>query len=132
MSYLVDTDIVVNWLKGRKQETSLLRDLEGDGLAISLITYGEVYDGIYYGRDPDGNEKAIEQFLQWVDVLPLDQQIMRRFARIRGHLRQTGQLIGDTDILIAATALDYDLTLITHNMRHFARIFDLKLYRPKS
>jgi predicted nucleic acid-binding protein len=129
MSYLVDTDVVVGWLKGRQEEISLLRNLSQEGLAVSLITYGEVYDGVYYGRNTADNERAFQQFLRWVDVFPLDQSSMRRFARIRGQLRQTGQLIGDSDILIAATSLDHDLTLITHNIRHFNRIPNLKLYR---
>jgi tRNA(fMet)-specific endonuclease VapC len=53
---------------------------------------------------------------------------MKRFGQIRGQLRQTGQLISDFDILIAATALHYDLTLLTHNTRHFSRIPTLKLF----
>ncbi len=54
---------------------------------------------------------------------------MRRFARLRGHLRQAGQLIGDPDILIAATALQHELILLTHNRKHFARIPGLNLYQ---
>jgi len=52
MSYLVDTDVVANALKGRPEEAALLTNLSPQRLAISLITYGEIYDGIYYGRDP--------------------------------------------------------------------------------
>ena len=59
-----------------------------------------------------------------------DRTILKRFARLRGQLRAQGQLIGDLDLLIAATALYYDLTLVTHNTRHFSRITDLKLYQP--
>lgn len=59
--------------------------------------------------------------------MPLDRAIMRRFAQVRGDLRSKGQLIGDPDLLIAATALHYDLTLLTHNVRHFGRIAGLKV-----
>jgi predicted nucleic acid-binding protein len=95
MTYLLDTDVVANWLKGRSHETTLLRQLGPSGLVISLITYGEIYDGIYYGRDPQGNEQIFSQFLRGVDVLPLTQVIMRRFAQIRGHLRRTGNIIDE-------------------------------------
>jgi len=54
---------------------------------------------------------------------------MKQYARIRGVLRAQGQLIGDLDTLIAATALHHDLTLTTQNTRHFSRIPDLKLYQ---
>jgi len=129
MSYLVDTDVVANALKGRPEEVTLLTNLSSQGLAISLITYGEIYDGIYYGRDPQANERIFQQFLRWVDVLPLNRTVMRQFARIRGHLRRSGQIIPDPDLLIAAIALYRNFTLVTHNTRHFSRIPDLKLYQ---
>lgn len=49
MNYLVDTDVVVRWLKGQQDDIALLTQLLPQGLAISLITYGEIYEGIYYG-----------------------------------------------------------------------------------
>lgn len=55
--------------------------------------------------------------------------VMQHFARIRGDLRRQGLLIGDLDLLIAATAIHYDLTLITRNLTHFQRAPDLKLHR---
>ena len=128
MRYLVDTDRVADWLNGRPDATQLLSSLAPDGLAISLITYGEIYDGIYYGRDPKRSERVFLQLLRWVDVLPLSRSAMKRFARLRGQLRRTGQLIADPDLLIAATALERDLTLLTRNQRHFARIPGLRLY----
>ena len=131
MSYLVDTDVVANALKGRPEETTLLTNLSPQGLTISLITYGEIYDGIYYGRDPQTIERIFQQFLRWVDVLPLNRTVMRQFARIRGYLRRSGQIIPDPDLLIAATVLYHDLTLVTHNTRHFSRIPDLKLYQGR-
>lgn len=132
MTYLVDTDIVASWLKGRQEEISLLKRLGPSGLAISLITYGEIYDGIYYGRDPQEHEAVFGQFLQAVTVVPLTESIMQHFARIRGHLRRTGNIIGDTDILIAATAIHHSLILVTRNLRHFRRVPALTLYQADS
>lgn len=128
MSYLVDTDVVASWLKGRQRDVTLLRELSQEGLAISLITYGEIYEGIYYGRDAQSHITVFGQFLRWVDVLSLNRPIMRRFALVRGQLRQSGQLISDSDIMIAATALHHDLTIVTSNTRHFSRVADLRLY----
>ena len=56
---------------------------------------------------------------------------MEIFARIRAALRRRGQMISDFDILIASTALQYELTLLTRNTRHFARIPNLRLYLPR-
>lgn len=130
MSYLVDSDWVADWLVGRHAVVRLLTSLSDESLAISLITYGEIYEGIYYGRNPKAAEAGFRNFLRKVDVLPLSQPIMRRFARIRGELRRKGQLISDPDLLIAATAIHHDLTLLTGNARHFQRVPALKLYQP--
>jgi predicted nucleic acid-binding protein len=54
---------------------------------------------------------------------------MTTFARTRAGLRARGILIPDLDLLIAATALEHDLTLLTRNRRHFDRITGLKLYQ---
>jgi tRNA(fMet)-specific endonuclease VapC len=129
VSYLVDTDWVVNYLKGRPDAIQLLTSLQAAGLAISLVTYGEIYEGIYYGRDVEAHERGFKGFLQLVRVLPLNRAIMRRFARLRGALRRQGQIIGDPDILIAATALHHHLTLVTRNRKHFQRIPNLSIYQ---
>ncbi|MGQ9676103.1 MAG: hypothetical protein ACUVX1_10615 [Chloroflexota bacterium] len=52
MSYLVDSDWVADWLVGKPEATRVITTLSEVGIAISLVTFGEVYEGIYYGRDP--------------------------------------------------------------------------------
>jgi tRNA(fMet)-specific endonuclease VapC len=56
---------------------------------------------------------------------------MEQFAEVRAYLRRRGELISDFDILLGATALHDDLTLLTYNTRHFKRIPHLKIY-PQS
>ncbi len=55
---------------------------------------------------------------------------MERFAELRAYLRRRGQLIPDFDLLIGATALQHNLTLLTFNRRDFERIPHLALYQP--
>jgi tRNA(fMet)-specific endonuclease VapC len=128
MKYLVDTDWVIEYLKGREPVTQLLSDWVELGMAVSLITYGEVYEGIYFSQKPDRQKADFERFLQGVTLLSLTEEIMQHFARLRGQLRSSGQLIGDADLLIAATAIQHNLTLLTFNTRHFQRIPGLLLY----
>jgi tRNA(fMet)-specific endonuclease VapC len=129
VSYLLDSDVVADWLSGVPATVALVTDLARAGLSISDVTYGEIYEGIYYGRDPRQAEQVFRQFLLAVDALPLTRPIWRRFARLRGELRRTGQLISDPDLLIAATALERDLTLVSGNLRHFARVPGLALHK---
>ena len=72
MRYLVDTDWVVEYLKGIDRATQTLAKLAPQGLAISIITFGEIYEGIYYGRDPEAHEYWFRQFIRSVRVLPLN------------------------------------------------------------
>jgi predicted nucleic acid-binding protein len=129
VTYLVDSDYVADWLKGRNDAVALLSDLADQGLAISIITYGEIYEGIIYGQNPAALANVFRRLLRGVDVLPLNRSTMRRFAAIRGQLRAEGKIIGDPDILIAATALQHGHILVTRNVRDFARIAGLKIHR---
>jgi len=118
---------VADYLNGRSQAVSLLDSLFPHGLAISIITYGEVYEGIYYGSNANHHELIFRRFLRGVPVLGINRSVARRFARIRGALRASGTLIGQPDLLFAATALHHDLTLVTRNVSHFQRTPSLKL-----
>src|SRR5438874_80933 len=111
MTHLIDSDWVADYLKGRRAAVDLLDSLAVDGIAISAVTYGEIYEGIYYGRDPRNHARIFGQFLRITPVFPVTRSIWKRFARLRGDLRRRGLLIGDMDLLIAATALEHDLTL---------------------
>jgi tRNA(fMet)-specific endonuclease VapC len=127
--YLVDTDWVVDILNGQENAIHTAVELAPAGLAISIITYGELYEGAAFAHNPEPALAGLRAFLQGKPVLPLTQPIMERFARIRGSLpRLARQQIGDLDILIAATCLEHELTLLTRNRKDFQHIPDLKLY----
>lgn len=62
-----------------------------------------------------------------LQILPIDQAVIHRYAPIRVALEQKGLRLEDFDLLIAATAIAHKLTLITHNHKHFAAIPTLKV-----
>jgi tRNA(fMet)-specific endonuclease VapC len=127
--YLIDTDWIVDSLHGQRQAAQTLIELAPEGLAVSYITYAELYQGAHYASDPDNSLRVLDEFIEGVELVPLNLEIMQRFAIIRGHLQQQGTPIGEMDLLIAATALNHDLTIVTRNRRHFERVPDLKLYQ---
>lgn len=128
MKHLIDTDVVADHLAGRQHATDVIDSLLSDGIGISLMTYGEIYEGVLYSRRSQSAEIAFLNFLRWAKVVPLDEAMMHRFAGIRGGLRRRGFKLDTSDLLIAATALHHDLTLVTRNRKHFERIEWLKLY----
>lgn len=96
-------------------------------MGISIITYADILEGIYYGQDPSRYEEIFRSFLRGVAVLGVTRRIAERYARVSGELRAQGLLIPPPDLLIAATALEHRLTVVTRNRRHSARIPHLHL-----
>ena len=128
--YLIDTDWVVDILNGQEKAIHTVLELAPAGLAVSIITYGELYEGAVFDRDPEPALSGLRHFLKGKAILPLTQPIMERFAQVRGSLsRQIRQQIGDLDILIAATCLEHHLTLLTRNRKDFLHIPNLKLFQ---
>ncbi len=127
VSYLVDTDWAIDYLNGRDRTRKRLEEIEEGGLAFSIISLAEVYEGIYYSKDPKGNEKALLDFLQDVTVFSIDEEISRLFGKERGRLRAVGKATSDFDLLVGITARRYNLTLLTNNRRHFENIEGLRV-----
>ena len=128
--YLVDTDWIIQVLPGDQAATTTLEDLAEAGLAISLITYGELYEGSYYAKAPQAALATLADFLIDKELVPLSKAVIERFAILRGQLpRIVRQQVGDMDLLIAATAIEHDLTLLTLNRRDFQLLPGLSLYQ---
>jgi predicted nucleic acid-binding protein len=131
VSYLVDSDWLIDAFVGVPTAVQLLAGLRGDGLAVSIISYGELYEGALGAPDPTTELARFRTFLARLTLVPLDDAVMEIFARTRGELRRDGRLIPDLDLLIAATAIHHDLTLVTRNVRHFGRIHALQIHHPR-
>ncbi|MHB8515094.1 MAG: type II toxin-antitoxin system VapC family toxin [Dehalococcoidia bacterium] len=110
--------------------TDQVRSIASDGAAISVITYGEVYEGILFSRQPVQNLHRWREFIAPFDVIGVTVAIAEVWAEIRGALRQRALTTPDNDLLIAATALHFDLAVLTRNVRHFARVDGLRLVAP--
>jgi tRNA(fMet)-specific endonuclease VapC len=128
MNYLIDTDWVIDHLNEVESVTQRLHELAPEGLALSVVSLGELYEGVYYSRDPEASGASLQRFLnRELTILGIDEETCKLFGRERGRLRTIGQRIGDMDLMIAATALQYDLTLLSNNRRHFDRIDGLRI-----
>jgi predicted nucleic acid-binding protein len=128
MAYLVDTDWIINALAGKRDTATILRQLSPSGVAVSLVTIGELYEDAFSSVNPEANLDVYRGFLAPFRKVTLTESIVTRFAEIRSLLRRRGEIIADFDLLIAATALDLDLTLLSSNLRHFRRVPDLRVY----
>jgi len=125
--YLLDNGIVVAFMKGRPGALRLIQPrMAAHEAATSVVVYGEA---IEYFKTQPGYAKflaGLRTFLREVSPLRLTYPILERYADLRLALRLRGELIGDVDTLIAATALEHGLTLVTLDS-DFARIPSLAL-----
>lgn len=127
MRYLVDTDWVIDYMHGVRRVADRIAALTPDGIGMSVVTLGELLDGVYGDADTRTSQRELDAFLQGVELLDVDEEIARIFGRERRRLRVAGNLIGDMDLLIGATALRHGLTVLTNNRRHFERIQGLAI-----
>jgi predicted nucleic acid-binding protein len=133
--YLLDTNILGAYLLGRKKVSELAREwIQNNEAATSIVTYGEVCE--YLKSFPDSSRRLanLRVLLQKVYPYPLTYSLLEKYAEIRRTMRPpygTGH-IGDIDTLIAATALDNYLTLVTTDS-DFKRVPGLSLlYIPRA
>ena len=127
MRYLVYTDWVIDYFHGVEHAVRRLNELSAEGVGLSVIAMAELYEGVFFSSNPEGNERAMRDFLEDVQVVGFDDGVCRTFARERGRLRSAGAQIDDFDLLIGSTALHHDLILLTNNRRHFERIEGLRI-----
>jgi tRNA(fMet)-specific endonuclease VapC len=126
MRFLLDTNIVSAYLRNNGQIFNRIIQHSG-GLAVSTICVGELYSWIYREKFSDRLTEALEDFLANVQLLPIDLDIARKFGQTRAALLDQGRPVPTLDLFIASTALHYDLTLVTHNIKDFASIQGLRI-----
>jgi predicted nucleic acid-binding protein len=131
MQYLIDTDWVIDHLSDVEAAIQLLEKLSEDGIAISIITYMEVYQGLDRSPNREDALAKLHIFLEGVPVVPFSLAVARRCARLREQLKQQGKRVNSRafDLIIAATALEHNLTLVTRNLDDYHDIPDLTLYQ---
>ena len=119
MNYLLDSNIIIDYTRGFAPTIDFLsKNIDQDSyLSISVISEAEIYAGKSYGK--------LKDFLAEFPIDRLDVNLS--IARLAGSLRREINSINLIDALIAATAINHNLTLITRNVKHFKNIPNLKL-----
>ena len=126
MKYLLDTNVIIDHFKGDTKAVSFIQINEQAGLAVSVISVAEVLEGLAGQPKEKQRQEDFEEFLSATRVIDIDAKIAEMFAKMRSNLRKMGKLIDNFDLLIASTALEFKLTLVTDD-RDFERINGLKL-----
>ncbi len=130
---IIDTDILIDVLRNKKQAITLVATLEAENLILSTtaINIFELHHGAHKSKEPEKNVHAINILVSRLAVLPLTSKSAKKAGHIYAELERRGQIIGLRDTLIAAIALTRECSIATRNQEHFNKISDLKIICPK-
>jgi predicted nucleic acid-binding protein len=127
---LIDASILIEAERGRLQlEPHVARHPDEESF-LSVITASELLHGVYRATQPGVRAKRsafVEGILERFPLLSVDLACARAHAQLWADLRQAGALIGAHDLWLAATCVAHGLTMITANVREFARVPGLDL-----
>jgi len=118
---IIDTDVLVEYLRGSDRAAKFLEGLEGD-LIISTISVAELFSGVKGSEEMD----ALDQFMLAFQTIPIDDRLARQAGLIRQEYHPSHG-VGLADALIAATALEEGAELFTFNRRHYPMVEEVSL-----
>ena len=127
MPYLIDTDILIHSIKGNETVNQNIAKYAAITNAISIITLGELLYGAKKSLQRDKNTSIIYRLAEIFPVVGITRSTIETFTDIKLGLEKKGEVIEDFDLLIAATALSLNYTLVTNNVRHFEIVKGLQL-----
>ncbi|MGP1457745.1 MAG: type II toxin-antitoxin system tRNA(fMet)-specific endonuclease VapC [Treponema sp.] len=126
--YFIDTNICIYFLNEKFPSVrEKFLSISPNEIKISAIVKAELLLGAFKSRTREQTTNKIEKFLSPFAIVDFTNEMTYEYAKIRKDLEQAGIKIGANDLFIVATALHENATLITHNMKEFSRVKNLKL-----
>ncbi len=125
--HLLDTDLIVGFLRNNEDAIKAVAALKPQGIGISAITMHELIDGAYRSSQKEKALETINELAKTIDVYDFDTDCSRISGKLKAELISKGSYPGEMDILIASVALRNGLKLVTRNKRNFENIPALHL-----
>src|SRR5262245_12209772 len=116
---LIDTDVLIDYLRAYPDAVSYV-EAQRERLLISVVTVAELYAGVREGEE----RSRLERFLRAFEIIPLDQRLAIQGGLYRRDYSKSHN-VGLADALIAATAMQRQVPLVTLNRRHFPMLQDV-------
>lgn len=128
MKYLLDTNACVRYLNGRSERLRERVDKTGDDhIVVCSVVEAELFFGAAKSSAPEKTLAFQQRFLARFQSLSFESSAARVYGPLRAALEQAGTPIGANDLLIAATAIANQLTLVTHNTSEFERVPNVQI-----
>lgn len=127
MKYVLDTNTLIYFFKGLGKVADHLLAKPPSEIGIPAIVLYELEVSIAKSKSPQKRKAQIQEFTSLINIIPFGFAEAKCAATIRVKLETEGIPIGPYDVLIAASALANNWTLVTHNKEEFERIDGLKI-----
>ncbi|MCL1796739.1 MAG: type II toxin-antitoxin system VapC family toxin [Eggerthellaceae bacterium] len=128
MSWFLDSNVCIDCLRGRSPYIKqMLQSLMPAHIKIPSMVKAELIHGAQKSAHPKRNQELVELFLAPFEIVAFDDVSANMYGQIRCSLEKKGQIIGFNDLIIAATVMAHEGTLVTANTKEFSRIKSLKL-----
>lgn len=121
MKYLLDTDIVISFLKNKHKIPEKIESVGIDNCFLSEITIVELTFGAYHSNNFSKHILEVKKIEKLFEVIPIYGHI-EQFGKEKSRLRKDGILIPDFDLLIGTCAVANSMAMITNNVKHLGRI----------
>jgi tRNA(fMet)-specific endonuclease VapC len=125
--YALDANVVLDYFRERGNVATHLLAVPPGELVLPAIAAFEIWVGVFGSQNPARRRAQYEKFLSEVPILGFDAATGRKSAEIRHAMARRGEAIGPLDTLIAGSALAHRATLVTRNVREFAKVPGLEI-----
>lgn len=122
MTYLLDTNVCIDVLRGRADVIDRLRRQSPDDCVVSSVSVFELMSGVLGAVDPSREAAKVRLFVNTLLCEPFGEIAAVRAAEVRHDLDRRGQRIGAYDTLLAGHALALGVTCVTNNTAEFSRV----------
>lgn len=128
MRYMLDTNICIYAIKHKPEKVfQELQKHDPSEVCISSVTYAELIHGVEKSAAVEKNRLALSILLANIEILDFNVSAANNYGKIRADLEKKGSPIGTLDMMIAGHAQSLGYTVVTNNVREFARVKNLKI-----
>lgn len=128
MSYFLDSNTCIYFLKGLHVNIQKnLQTRKPQEIKIPAMVVAELLFGAAHSKRVKQNRETVITFLVPYEIVPFDATAAEMYSRVRSQLASSGTPIGPNDLIVAATVMAHQGTLVTNNQREFKRVKKLKV-----
>ena len=132
MAIIIDADVIIRSEKGGFDLSRWLASQPDEVFEIAAITVAELWHGVEHAAGARRVTRAayLQNVIHSLPVISYTEEIACEHARIWARLQAAGKMIGDYDLIVAATAISRGCSVATFNTRHFKQVPGLKVVTP--